>query len=244
MIENSDDTAAFGVTYQQLVEGKRPDVVLIRREVLAGLYSKRYRAFTNIWYYHDLKRRYPRVAALYPAYGIDASQVLMEDPLRRIIRDAVVRRVPVCVLAPDSTPVLFNIAPFTDDDGSHLRFDTYLLRHYQLATVGLVTQVYANGQMPSSSTLHAETERLWQSYSLRGVFSGDLQHDHYLALLALNYGNGSLARANLAYSQGDYAAAQTSYADVLSLFTCDAATQGLQRCAQAQHSVLSADNSP
>ena len=247
LIENSDDTAAFGVTYLQTVEGQRPDVALIRRAMLGGIYDIRYHTFANVWYLHDLKRRYPRLTALYPPYGIDASQVLTEDPMRRIIRDAVAHHVPVCALAPSGISVWFNMAPFTDDNGDRIRLDTYLSRHYQTATVGLVTRVFPTDRKPSALALRAETERVWCSYSLRGVFGGDLQRDKYLAPLALNYSNGSLVRANLAYDQGDYSVAEASYANVLSLFTCDAATQGLQRCALARHrnaNVVSARNSP
>jgi len=244
LIENGDDTAGFGVTYLQMVEGQRPDVTLIRRAMLGGIYDMRYRTFANVWYLHDLKRRYPRMTALYPPRGIEAMQALTEDPLRRVIRDAVVRRVPVCVLAPAGTPIWFSMPPFTDDNGDHVRLDTYLDRHYATATVGLVTRVFPAGQRPPAPALRAETERVWRSYSLRGVFDGGLQRDRYLALLALNYGNGSLVRANLAYAQGDYTVAEASYANVLSLFTCDAAMQGLQQCAQARRAShdLSAQN--
>ena len=235
LIESGDDTAAFGVIYLQLVEGRRPDVTLIRRGMLSVIYDPRYQAFANAWYLHDLKRRYPPMTRLYPPQGIEAMQALAEDPLRRVIRDAVARRVPVCVLSPAGTPILYNSPLFHDDGGDRIRMDVYLDRHYATATVGLVTRVFPQGHKPAAPTLRAETERLWRSYSLRGVFDGDLQRDRYLALLALNYGNGALVRANLAYDGGDYDVAAASYTDVLSLFTCDAATQGLQRCAQAGH---------
>lgn len=244
LVENGDDTAAFGVAYQQIVEGQRRDIVLIRRSNLAAIYDPRYHNYAGGWYLQDLVRQYPRLTALYPAQGIGASQILSEEPLRRIMRDAVTHGAPFCVLAPAGTLVWLNKPFFTDDDGERIGLDVYLDRHYDTATIGLVTQVYAKGRKPSAPALYAETNRIWQSYSLRGVFDGGLQGDQYLAVMALNYGNGSLVRANLAYAQKDYAVAQSSYANVLSLFTCDAATQGLQRCAQAQHQALSADNSP
>ena len=172
---------------------------------------------------------------------------MAEDPLRRIIRDATLRGVPLCVLNPAGGPAWFCDLPLiADDDGQQVRLDAYLGRHYDTSLVGMVTRIYARGRRPSPPALRAETERVWRSYSLRGVFDGKLQSDRFLLLLALNYGNGSLARADLAYSQGDYAVAEASYTDVLSLFACDAATQGLQRCAQARQNAhtLAARNGP
>ena len=46
----------------------------------------------------------------------------------------------------------------------------------------------------------------------------------------MNYGNASLARANLAYGQSDYPAAAAAYSHVLSLFESDEAAQGLAQC--------------
>ena len=247
LIENGDNTAAPVILYLQIVRGVRPDVTLVRRDLLSGIYDPYSHSWANFWYLDDLKRRYPRVQALYPARGVSAPQALAEDPLRRIIRDAAARGVPLCVLNPAGGPAWFcDLPPVTDDDGQWVRLDAYLNRHYDTSLVGMVTRIYARGHRPAAPTLRAETERVWRSYSLRGVFDGKLQSDLFLLLLALNYGNGSLARANLAYSQGDYAVAEASYTDVLSLFACDAATQGLQRCAQARREahVLSAHTVP
>ena len=248
LIENGDNTAAPVILYLQIVQGVRPDVVLVRRDLLSGIYDSHSHSWANFWYFDDLKRRYPHVQALYPAQGISAPQASAEDPLRRIIRDAAVRGVPVGILDPAGGPAWFCDLPLiADDDGRRVRLDIYLNRHYDTSLVGMVTRVYGRGRRPAAPALHAETERIWQSYSLRGVFDGKLQSDRFLLLLALNYGNGTLARADLAYSQGDYAVAEASYTDVLSLFACDAATQGLQRCALARHrnaNVVSARNSP
>ena len=233
LIENGDDTAACAVTYLQVVEGHRPDVTVIRRALLGGIYDPHYLAWANAWYLDDLERRYPRVRDLYPVQGVSAAQALAEDPLRRIIRNATVRDGAVCVLAPAGGPVWFNNLPsFTDDDGKPVSLSAYLARHYDTSHVGLVTRVYRHGRRPTAPALQAETERVWRSYSLRGVFDGKLQDDRFLILLALNYGNGSLARAGLAYHQGNYRVAEDSYSRVLSLFACDAATQGLERCTQ------------
>ncbi len=247
LIENGDNTAAPVILYLQIVQGVRPDVVLVRRDLLSGIYDPYSHSWANSWYLDDLKRRYPRVQSLYPTQGISAPQALAEDPLRRIIRDAAVRGVPVGILDPAGGPVWFCDLPLiADDDGQRVRLDVYLDRHYDTSLVGMVTRIYGRGRRPSTPVLRAETERVWRSYSLRGVFDGKLQADRFLLLLALNYGNGSLARADLAYSQGDYAGAETSYSDVLSLFVCDAATHGLQRCAQARKDarLLSAHNGP
>lgn len=247
LIENGDDTAACAVTYLQVVEGCRPDVVLVRRDLLASIYDAREQSWANFWYLDGLKRRYPRVQALYPAQGITAAQAQQEDPMRRIVRDAAASGVPVCALAPAGGPDWFCELPLlTDDDGQRVRLDAYLNRHYDTAPVGLMTRVYERGRRPAAPALRAETERVWHSYSLRGVFDGKLQADRFLLLLALNYGNGSLARADLAYGQRDYAVAEASYTNVLSLFTCDAATHGLQHCAQARKGarLLSARGGP
>ncbi len=239
LIENGDDTAGFGVTYLQMVEHRRPDVVLIRRAMLRSLYDPRYEKFVNAWYLHDLKRRYPRMTALYPPYGVDAMQTLTEDPLRRVIRDAVAHGTPVCALNPAGGHMWFKMAPFTDDDGKSISFDAYLEQHYQTAEIGLVMQVSSKTQpQPSPETLYAETERMWNSYTLRGVFDGDLQKDGYLAPLALNYGNASLVRAQIAYKASEYPIAAEAYSHVLSLFECDEATQGLAQCRQRTGHVI------
>ena len=242
LIENGDDTAACAVQYLQLVEGVRPDVILIRRALVGGIYDPRYQTWVNTWYLDDLKRRYPQVRSLYPAPGVSASQAMAEDPLRRIIRDAAGRGVPVCALAPEGGPIWFNDLPaFTDDDGSRISLAAYLNRHYETAQMGLVVRVYERGHRPAEAALQTETEQVWHSYSLRGVFDGQLQRDPYELLLALNYAHGSLARADHAFAQNNYATAAEAYSDVLALFTDDRAAQQLQRCQQAR---LAATNSP
>ncbi len=234
LVENGDDTAACAVAYLQIVEGRRPDVILIRRALLGGIYDPHYHTWANAWYLDDLKRHYPRLRELYSQQEISKAQAEQEDPLRRIIRGAAAHHVPVCVLAPAGGPTWFNnLPPFTDDDGKPVALDTYLDRHYDTSPMGLVTRVYKRGHRPTALVLAAETERLWRSYSMRGVFTGKLQRDPFLILLALNYAHGSLARANYAFQQRDYQTAATSYSDVLALFQSRGAAQGLQQCRSA-----------
>jgi len=220
----------------QVVEKRRPDVTLIRRAMLAGIYDPNFQNWANAWYLDSVERSYPRLKILYPPSGLSADQAGSEDPLRRMIRDATAHHTAVCTLAPAGVPHWFNPAfPILDDNGKDaMMLDTYLSRHYDIAQVGLTTRVYPKGSAPSARALHAETEALWRSYSLRGVFDGALQDDRYLMLLALNYSHGSLARAQVAYYCGDYATAESSYAGVLALFESDEATQGLERCKQAR----------
>jgi hypothetical protein len=186
-----------------------------RRAMLASLYDPRYQKFVNVWYFHDLKRRYPRLCALYPPGGVSAVQVATEDPLRRIIRDAVAHHTPVCALNPAGSHMWFKTPLFLDEDGSRATLEEFLKKHYQTAQIGLLMQVYPADQKPSAAFVSAETARVWNSYTLRGVFDGDLQKDQYLAPLAVNYGNSSLAQAH-----------------VLSLFQSDEAAQGLELCRQ------------
>ena len=110
--------------------------------------------------------------------------------------------------------------------------EAYLNRHFSTKVVGLVIRIYERGRQPSDTVLSEETERIWQKYSLRGVFTGEVERDPYEIMLALNYAHGSLARAHYAYARKDYATAAASYTDVLSLFDSDEATLGLQRCRQ------------
>ena len=235
LIEGADDTAAASVTYLQDVEGLRPDVTLIRRGALGAIYDPRYHEWANFWALTMLEQSYPRIRELYPPQGISIPQALSQDPMRRIIRDAIAHGTPVCVLAPAGAPKWFTLTPeFVGDDGKVVGFGTYLGSHYDLSTVGLVSRVYPRGGRPAPAALSAETERVWRSYSLRGVFGGKLQDDRYLTMVALAYGNGGLARAQAAYGQGDYTTAEAAYRDVLTLFTCDAAVQGIARCRQAR----------
>ena len=235
LIESADDTAASSVLYLQTVEGVRPDVAFIRRSELGAIYDPIYKEWVNFWYLSMMERTYPRVRDLYPPQGISVPQALTQEPMRRIIRDAVAHGTPVCVLEPEGAPKWFTLTPeFIGDDGKATSFGTYLAGHYDLATVGLVSRVYPRGRRPSPPALSAETERVWKSYSLRGVFGGGLQDDRYLTLLALAYGNGGLARAQAALGQGDYTTAEASYHDVLTLFTCDAAVEGIERCHRAR----------
>ena len=118
--------------------------------------------------------------------------------MRRIIRDAVAHGTPVCILTPAGTPKWFCLTPkFIGDDGKKTEFGAYLGKHYDLATVGLVSRVYPKGHRPAEAALYAETERLWRTYSLRGVYNGQLQDDRFLTLLALDYAGAALTRAQL-----------------------------------------------
>ena len=235
LIESADDTATASALYLQTIESIRPDVTVVRRCILGGIYDTRYQNWTNFWYVDDLKRSYPRVRALYPGRGISVLEAVTQDPMRRIIRDAVLHGTPVCVLAPGGVPKWFCMNPlFTGDDGKEISFGDYLNQHYDLAAVGMVSRVYPKGKRPSEAALYAETERVWHTYSLRGVFGGRLQDDRFLTLLALNYGGAAMTRAQLAEKQGDYATAKRSYTDVLTLFTSDDAVRGLEHCGQAR----------
>lgn len=231
LIENGDDTASSVVLYLQNVERVRPDVILIRRGLLAGIFDPNSQTWANFWYLDSVKRVYPRVRSFYPPPGLSVAQAMTEDPLRRIIRDAVARGVPVCAVAPQGPPDwVCQVPPFTDDDGTHLGLGTYLDRHYSPVMVGLVTRVYGRGYRPADAVLASETERVWRGYSLRGVYTGQLERDPYEVSLALNYAHGSLARADEAFARKDYRTAAASYADVLTLFGSRDAAQGLQRC--------------
>jgi len=235
LIVNDDDTASASMTYLQTVEGYRPDVVVVWRGRLQSVYDPKYQNWVNAWYLEALGRTYPEIKTLYPGHALSAEQALTEDPLRRLIRDAVAKKIPVCALAPAETPDWFTPPQeFPDDDGRMVRFDTYLSRHYATSTLGLVTLVMQRGQKLSLSAQQAQTAQVWRSYSLRGVFEGSLQDDKFLAPLALDYANGELARARLARAQNDFGTAETAYSHVLALFTCDEAAQGLQRCQQAR----------
>ncbi len=234
LIENGDDTAAYAVLYLQTVEGRRRDVTLVQRAMLSTLYDPAFRAWANAWYLDSVERSYPRLKALYPASGPTVAQVATEDPLRRMVRDAVARGTTVCLLAPAGVPVWFNPSdPILDDDGGRmLMLPAYLSRHYSVAQVGLTTRLYPKGSPPSARALQSETESAWRSYSLRGVFGGGLLDDRYLMLLALNYSHAALARAQVACYCGDYATAADAYAGVLTLFDSDEASEGLKRCRQ------------
>ena len=239
LIVSDDDTASASMTYLQTVEGCRPDVVVVWRGRLAGLYDPRYQAWVNAWYVDALERSYPEMKRLYPGHVVSVDQALTENPLRRLIRDAVAKKIPLCALAPAATPEWFTTPPpFPDDDGRMVRFDVYLSCHYAVSTLGLVTQVLPRGQGLSPAAQQAETEQVWRAYSLRGVFDGKLQDDRFLAPLALGYANGELARARLACRRDDYAAAEAAYSNVLTLFTCDEALQGLQRCRLARRKLV------
>ncbi len=234
LIENGDDTALSSVLYLQIAEGQRPDVTLVRRGLLHYLFDPNYNRWVGTWYADALKSSYPRLSLLYANNTLSAREALSEDPLRRLVADAIGQGTPVCVLEPAGEPPTFSAtSPMHDDDETPLRLDQYLDRHYQTAPIGLVTRVFAPGQKPSDAALSAETERVWHSYQLRGVFTGGLQRDHFLTLLALTYSHGSLARARLADAQGDYAVAAQSYSNVLTLFASDEAAQGLDHCRKA-----------
>ena len=104
LIESGDDTAASSVLYLQIVEGLRPDVTLIRRSALGAIYDPQYHDVGELLVPGCHQAALPWVQALYPAQGISVPQALSEDPMRRIIRDAVAHGTPVCVLAPGGGP--------------------------------------------------------------------------------------------------------------------------------------------
>jgi len=244
LIENGDDTATSSVLYLQIVEKVRPDVTQVRRGCLAAVFDPDCGRWANLWYIDMLRRTYPRIDMLYPNHTLTPLEALSEGPMRRLIADAVAHHVPVCVLAPAGEPPSFSATPaIPEEDGREVGFDRYLDRHYDTAPIGLVTRIFPSGGRPSGEGLYVETERLWHSYALRGVFDGRLQQDHFLTLLALTYGHGSLARGQLAYAQGDQATAEQAFSDVLALFTSDEATQGLDRSRKATR-LLSARNGP
>lgn len=99
LMKNGDDTATATVTYLQDVENCRPDVVLVRRTLLGAIYDPGYQQWANAWYVEMLGRAYPEIHTLYPDHSLSPMQAITEDPLRRLIRDALAKGTPVCALS-------------------------------------------------------------------------------------------------------------------------------------------------
>ncbi len=227
LIDNGSDTSKAALTYLQVVEGARPDVVCVSRGLLGALYDAYVGRWANIWYYEQIKRAYPPIAHLFAHNVITPQDMATEQMLRRLVAQAVGSGQPVCVLRPAALPALVSA------EGRPERLSDVLNARYATAPIGLVTRLYPRDGRPSDAALLAETGGVWSRFSLRGVSNGFYSGDEFLTPLALDYADGALARARLAYGQGDYTQAAAAYGDVLHLFQSSEATDGLARCARA-----------
>ncbi len=228
LIDSGSDTSKGAMTYLQKVEGVRPDVTLVNRGMMDSLYDYRYKRWANRWYFEQLVRHYPDAATLYPDHPMTPADVFGEDLTRRLMAQGVLTGRPVFIhLPPDPQP-------FEDTKGRQTPLVPYLTRCYDVTQVGLLTRLYPHGKRPSNAALLVETDRLWRSYTLRGVYGSMYLSDDYLTPIAFDYAQGGLTRARLAEAQGDYAQAEDAYRQVLTLFKSDEAFSGLARCAQAR----------
>lgn len=225
IIDNGKDTSAFTIAYLQSVEHYRTDVTLIRRGTLAGLYDPTCDRFINVWYLTQTMERDPQIAALFRHHTLTAHGCLVEDPLKQLIADAVQHGRPVLSVTPADPPF------FNHDDGRRSgSIEDYMATQGRLAQIGLMVRLYRKDLYPTDDALMAETNRVWSTYSTRGVYDGIYLRDDYLTSMALEYADGELARARLAMRVHDVDTAEVAYKDVLHLFNSNEATKGVQEC--------------
>lgn len=226
-VDNGQDESKAAITYLQYVEHDRTDVAYACREMLEALYDSHSGTWVNLWIWTQLGKTYPPARALYPNAPMTPHQVWADDPLRRLMAQAVASGRAVTVLRPTRLP------PFVDERDHIVRLSFYLDTHYDTAPVGLLTRLYPRGRRPAPGQLLAETNRVWRTYSTRGVYDGLYVNDGFLTPMALDYADAGMAHGALAESQGDFAAAAAAYAHVLKLFNSPQAADGLARCSRA-----------
>lgn len=230
LVDNGTDDSKVPITFLQQVEGARPDVAYVSRGMLQSLYDFRYDHWANRWVWTQLEDVYPPARVLYPNDRITLLQVWQEDPLKRVIDEALASGRPVVVHRPVCVSRLLEVGK------RQVHIADYLASRYDSATIGLMTRLYSRGHRPAPTQLMAETQGVWRGYSLRGVYEGLYVNDDFLTPMALDYAEAGLARARLAEAQGDYADAGQAYGDVLKLFASQEAADGVARCERAMTS--------
>lgn len=228
LINNGGDTGESAVNYLQKVEDYRTDVVLVNRGVLSGIYDIHWHRWANIWYFEQLRRKYPAADRLYADAKIRPMQALEEDVLRQIIAQAVAQDRPVAVIKPAES------AQIHDGSGPKINFLSFLNRHYETAQIGLTVQVFPKKRLPAPAALLAETRRGQSSYATRGVYENLYFGDDYLTPIALDYFNADIAHARLARAQGAWEEAAAAYDRAAHLFRSQEASAGLAFCTQVR----------
>ncbi len=77
----------------------------------------------------------------------------------------------------------------------------------------------------------AETNGIWKTYTIRGVYDGIYLRDDFLTGIALSYAEGEMARGRMALKLGDVDTAEAAFTDVEHLFVSNEAAEGLKKCA-------------
>jgi hypothetical protein len=226
LIDNGGDECHSAIIFLRDVEGVRPDIVYVHRNLLCCLYDFVYHEWANLWYWRQIEAEYPPARTLFPSGRITELQAGEEDVLRRLIAQAVGAGRSVCIIRPQRLPAM------AAGQGERMTIADYLSRTYATADVGLLTRVYARGNRPSNAVLLVQTQQVWASYSMRGIYDGMYLDDGFLTPIAIDYADADLARARLDETQGRYTDAAAAYSHVLRLFQSDEATAGLDRCAQ------------
>ncbi|BDI32335.1 hypothetical protein CCAX7_43860 [Capsulimonas corticalis] len=226
LIDFGRDTSDSAISYLQHVEGRRLDVTLVKRGMLAGIYDKVYHRWVCGWYLTQVTQGDRDMASIFPADSVTIRQATREEPLRRIITHCLAVNRPLYFLGAMDGP------PIHLERDKTITVRDYLEKTASIAQIGLLLEIFPHDRRPAPPVLLAETKRVWRNYSLRGVYDGMYVTDDFLTNMALDYVNGEIARGRIAFLSGDWDEAEIAYRHVLRLFKSREAEDTLQRIAE------------
>jgi hypothetical protein len=214
IIDSSE--AVFTLWYRKFVLHERPDVVLINRNLLQGVFEQ------NAWYYKHIQAQYPDIVNTYPHRRGTRAEGFNNDFLFALMKRAVDRGLPVLWVADtreDSKPA-FIVGKETMEERLGKVFD----RH----PWGVVERLYKKGTVVTNEELFAGNKPAWDKFQFHKL-SAWAHADPDMEYIPLRYGEAFMAWGHLAEQMGDKTDAITAYKNALSLYEVPEAHAGLKR---------------
>lgn len=212
----------FTLWYKRFVLGERTDVTHINWVTARGMF------FANAWYYKHLRRMYPDIRNTYPDHRATEAQAASGEFILRMMKRAVARGVPVIVIGDERVDEFHSLGSQYDTS-----YRQMLTENFDIMPWGIGERLYPKGESPSLGVIVTENERLWASFSTRGLKTGWAHADPLQEHLMLRYADAGVAFGTLAEKAGRYAAAKAAYEHSLALYRIPEAEAGRARCAHA-----------
>lgn len=214
---------SFTLWYRQFVLHERPDVVCVTPELYGVV------GLGQTWYADHIDRTHPEAAGAFSRDVRLVNRGGVWDPASIVAgfaQDGLRRGVPV-LLVPDPATATQQSAEARKD-----LWEQRLPASLDRVPWGVCERLYPRGQAPGARTLAALTAPLWESYSVRGVYTGWAHNDPLQQRIPLRYALGGVAFGKVAESAGRYDLAGAAYAKASQLYKNPEAEAGLERCSR------------
>lgn len=154
------DSAFNAMRYAIEIEGKRPDVIMLQRDIMRG-WIKGSAEWTARYYYDTVSESSPAMRAFRWPSGYSRSQVEYEEFLNDVIAAAIKER-PVYIACTGNNYRTHPILRLLKDE-------------YRLLPEGILFRLRPKSEEVDMDSLIAYNDELWRSYKLRRIYDGSIR---------------------------------------------------------------------